>query len=50
MEYRLLGRTGVSVSPLCLGSSSCRWTPRPNHGGGSRKWIMREAENSLGGA
>ena len=28
-------------------SSSCRWTSRPNHSGGSRKWIMQEAENSL---
>jgi len=107
MEYRLLGRTGVSVSPLCLGTmmlgpwgnddradatriihraldaginfvdtadvysggvseeitgealqgrrddvvlATKFFMPmdgRPNHGGGSRKWIMREAENSL---
>ena len=107
MDHRLLGRTGVSVSPLCLGtmmfgpwgnadaptrsasstapstpastsstpptstrtasprrssarpcraaattscsprSSSCRWATDPNHGGGSRRWIMREVENSL---
>ena len=107
MEYRLLGRTGVSVSPLCLGTMmSGPWGnddraeairvihraldaginfvdtadvysggvseeitgealqgrrddvvlatkffmpmgDRPNHSGGSRKWIMREAENSL---
>ena len=107
MEYRLLGRTGVSVSPLCLGTMMLGpWgnddradatriihraldaginfvdtadvysggvseeiagealqgrrddvvlatkffmpmDDRPNHGGGSRKWIMREAENSL---
>src|SRR6476620_9627946 len=107
MEYRLLGRTGVSVSPLCLGTmmfgpwgnddraDSTRiihraldaginfvdtadvysggvseeivgealqgrrddvvlatkffmpMDDRPNHSGGSRKWIMQEAENSL---
>jgi aryl-alcohol dehydrogenase-like predicted oxidoreductase len=107
MEYRLLGRTGVSVSPLCLGTmmfgpwgnadradairvihhaldaginfvdtadvysggvseeivgealqgrrddvvlATKFFVPmddRPNHGGGSRKWIMQEAENSL---
>ncbi len=107
MEYRLLGRTGVSVSPLCLGAmmfgpwgnddradairvihraldaginfvdtadvysggvseeitgealrgrrddvvlATKFFMPmddRPNHGGGSRKWIMRAAENSL---
>jgi aryl-alcohol dehydrogenase-like predicted oxidoreductase len=107
MEYRLLGRTGVSVSPLCLGAmmfgpwgnddradairvihraldaginfvdtadvysggvseeivgealpgrrddvvlATKFFVPmddRPNHGGGSRKWIMQEAENSL---
>jgi aryl-alcohol dehydrogenase-like predicted oxidoreductase len=107
MEYRLLGRTGVSVSPLCLGTmmfgpwgnndradavrvihraldaginfvdtadvysggvseeitgealqgrrdevvlATKFFMPmddRPNHSGGSRKWIMQEAENSL---
>ena len=107
MEYRLLGRTGVSVSPLCLGTmmfgpwgnddhaDSIRiihraldaginfvdtadvysggvseeivgealqgrrddvvlatkffmpMDDRPNHSGGSRKWIMQEVENSL---
>jgi aryl-alcohol dehydrogenase-like predicted oxidoreductase len=107
MEYRLLGRTGVSVSPLCLGTMMFgSWgnddradairvihraldaginfvdtadvysggvseeitgealqgrrddvvlatkffmpmDDRPNHSGGSRKWIMQEAENSL---
>jgi hypothetical protein len=107
MEYRLLGRTGVSVSPLCLGAMMfgpwgnddradairvvhraldaginfvdtadvysgdvseeivgealqgrrdevvlatkffMSMDDRPNHGGGSRKWIMQEAENSL---
>ena len=107
MEYRLLGRTGVSVSPLCLGTMMLGpWgnndradairvihraldaginfvdtadvysggvseeitgealqrrrddvvlatkffmpmDDRPNHSGGSRKWIMQEAENSL---
>ena len=107
MEYRLLGRTGVSVSPLCLGTMMFGpWgsddradairvihraldaginfvdtadvysggvseeivgealqgrrddvvlatkffmpmSDRPNHSGGSRKWIMQEAENSL---
>ena len=107
MEYRLLGRTGVSVSPLCLGTmmfgpwgnddraDAIRVIHRaldaginfvdtadvysggvseeiigealqgrrddvvlatkffmpmddqPNHSGGSRKWIMQEAENSL---
>ena len=107
MEYRLLGRTGVSVSPLCLGAmmfgpwgnddradairvihraldaginfvdtadvysggvseeivgealqgrrddvvlATKFFMPmddRPNHSGGSRKWIMQEAENSL---
>ncbi|GLY29266.1 aldo/keto reductase [Kineosporia sp. NBRC 101731] len=107
MEYRLLGRTGLSVSPLCLGTmmfgpwgnddhdDSIRIIHRaldagvnfvdtadvysggvseeivgkalkgrrdevvlatkffmpmddaPNHGGGSRKWIVREVENSL---
>ncbi len=107
MEYRLLGRTGVSVSPLCLGTmmfgpwgnddradavriihraldaginfvdtadvysggvseeivgdalrgrrddvvlATKFFFPmgeRPNHGGGSRRWIMREVENSL---
>lgn len=107
MEYRKLGRTGVSVSPLCLGTmmfgpwgnpdraDSVRIIHRaldaginfvdtadvysegeserivgealkgrrddvvlatkffmpmggePNHGGGSRKWIMQEVEESL---
>ncbi|MBT0774245.1 aldo/keto reductase [Kineosporia sp. J2-2] len=107
MEYRLLGRTGLSVSSLCLGTmmfgpwgnddqdDSIRIIHRaldaginfvdtadvysngvseeivgkalkgrrddvvlatkffmpmdqqPNHGGGSRKWIMTEVENSL---
>ena len=107
MEYRLLGRTGVSVSPLCLGTmmfgpwgnddradairvihraldaginfvdtadvysggvseeitgealqgrrddvvlATKFFMPmddRPNRSGGSRKWIMQEAENSL---
>ena len=107
MEYRLLGRTGVSVSPLCLGTmmfgpwgnddradairvihraldaginfvdtadvysggvseeivgealqgrrddvvlATKFFMPmgdRPNHSGGSRKWIMQEAENSM---
>ena len=107
MEYRLLGRTGVSVSPLCLGTmmfgpwgnddradairvihraldaginfvdtadvysggvseeivgealqgrrddvvlATKFFMPmddRPNHSGGSRKWIMQEVENSL---
>ena len=107
MEYRLLGRTGVSVSPLCLGAMmSGPWgsddradairvihraldaginfagtagvysggvpeeitgealrgrrddvvlaakffvpmDDRPDHSGGSRKWIMQEAGNSL---
>jgi aryl-alcohol dehydrogenase-like predicted oxidoreductase len=107
MEYRLLGRTGVSVSPLCLGTmmfgpwgnddraDAIRVIHRaldaginfvdtadvysggvseeivgdalqgrrddivlatkffmpmdkePNRGGGSRKWIMQEVENSL---
>ncbi len=107
MEYRLLGRTGVSVSPLCLGTmmfgpwgnddraDAIRVIHRaldaginfvdtadvysggaseeivgealqgrrddivlatkffmpmdaaPNHSGGSRKWIIREVENSL---
>ena len=107
MEYRLLGRTGISVSPLCLGTmmfgpwgnddrpDSIRiihraldaginfvdtadvysggvseeivgdalqgrrddvvlatkffmpMDDRPNHSGGSRKWIMQEIENSL---
>jgi aryl-alcohol dehydrogenase-like predicted oxidoreductase len=107
MEYRLLGRTGVSVSPLCLGTmmfgpwgnddraDSIRiihhaldaginfvdtadvysggvseeivgealkgrrddvvlatkffmpMDAQPNHGGGSRRWIVREVENSL---
>jgi aryl-alcohol dehydrogenase-like predicted oxidoreductase len=107
MDYRLLGRTGVSVSPLCLGTmmfgpwgnddradairvihraldaginfvdtadvysggvseeitgealrgrrddvvlATKFFMPmddRPNQGGGSRKWIMQEAENSL---
>jgi hypothetical protein len=107
MEYRLLGRTGVSVSPLCLGTmmfgpwgnddradairvihraldaginfvdtadvysggmseeivgealqgrrddvvlATKFFMPmddRPNHCGGSRKWIMQAAENSL---
>ena len=107
MEYRKLGRTGVSVSPLCLGTMMFgRWgNPdradsvriihraldaginfvdtadvysegeserivgealkgrrddvvlatkffmpmggEPNHGGGSRKWIMQEVEESL---
>ena len=107
MEYRKLGRTGVAVSPLCLGTmmfgawgnqdrqDSIRIIHRaldsginfvdsadvysageseeivgealkgrrddvvlatkffmpmdgqPNHGGGSRKWIMQEVENSL---
>jgi aryl-alcohol dehydrogenase-like predicted oxidoreductase len=107
MEYRLLGRTGVSVSPLCLGAMMFGpWgnddradairvihraldaginfvdtadvysggvseeivgealqgrrddvvlatkffmpmNDRPNHSGGSRKWIMQEAEDSL---
>jgi len=107
MEYRLLGRTGVSVSPLCLGTmmfgpwgnddradairvihraldaginfvdtaevysggvseeivgealqgrrddvvlATKFFMPmgdRPNHSGGSRKWIMQETENSL---
>ena len=107
MEYRLLGRTGVSVSPLCLGAmmfgpwgnddradairvihraldaginfvdtadvysggvseeivgealqgrrdgvvlATKFFMPmddRPNRSGGSRKWIMQEAENSL---
>jgi aryl-alcohol dehydrogenase-like predicted oxidoreductase len=107
MENRLLGRTGVSVSPLCLGTmmfgpwgnddrtdavrvihraldaginfvdtadvysggvseeivgealqgrrddvvlATKFFMPmddRPNHGGGSRKWIMQEVENSL---
>ena len=107
MEYRLLGRTGVSVSPLCLGTmmfgpwgnddradairiihraldaginfvdtadvysggvseeilgealrgrrddvvlASKFFMPmddRPNHGGGSRRWIIREVEASL---
>jgi aryl-alcohol dehydrogenase-like predicted oxidoreductase len=107
MQYRLLGRTGVSVSPLCLGTmmlgpwgnddrgdaigiirraldaginfidtadvysggaaeeitgealqgrrddvvlATKFFMPvdgRPNHGGGSRKWIMRAAEDSL---
>ena len=107
MEYRLLGRTGVSVSPLCLGTmmfgpwgnddradairvihraldaginfvdtadvysggvseeivgealqgrrddvvlATKFFVPvddRPNHSGGSRKWVMQEVENSL---
>ena len=107
MEYRLLGRTGVSVSPLCLGTmmfgpwgnddradairiihraldaginfvdtadvysdgvseeivgealqgrrddvvlATKFFMPmdeRPNHSGGSRRWIMQEVENSL---
>ena len=107
MEYRLLGRTGVSVSPLCLGTmmfgpwgnddradairvihraldaginfvdtadvysggvseeivgealqgrrddvvlATKFFMPmddRPNHGGGSRRWIIQEVENSL---
>src|SRR6201991_664844 len=107
MDYRLLGRTGVSVSSLCLGTmmfgpwgnddrtdavrvihraldaginfvdtadvysggvseeitgealqgrrddvvlATKFFMPmddRPNHSGGSRKWIMQEAENSL---
>jgi len=107
MDYRLLGRTGVSVSPLCLGAMmfgswgnddradairiihhalgaginfvdtadvySCGESEeivgaalqgrrgdvvlatkffmpmddRPNHSGGSRKWIIEEVENSL---
>jgi aryl-alcohol dehydrogenase-like predicted oxidoreductase len=107
MEYRTLGRTGVKVSPLCLGTmmfgawgnqdhdDSIRiihkaldsginfvdtadvysggeseeivgkalkgrrddvvlatkffmpMDDRPNHSGGSRKWIMQEVENSL---
>jgi aryl-alcohol dehydrogenase-like predicted oxidoreductase len=107
MKYRLLGRTGVSVSPLCLGTmmfgpwgnddhadavrvihraldaginfvdtadvysggvseeitgealrgrrddvvlATKFFMPmddRPNHSGGSRKWIMQEVENSL---
>ena len=107
MEYRPLGRTGVSVSPLCLGAmmfgpwgnddradairvihraldaginfvdtadvysggvseeivgaalqgrrddvvlATKFFMPmdgRPNHGGGSRKWIIQAAENSL---
>ncbi|GAB3259034.1 aldo/keto reductase [Kineosporia babensis] len=107
MEYRLLGRTGLSVSPLCLGAmmfgpwgnsdqaesvkiihramdagvnfidtadvysggvseeivgqalqgrrdevvlATKFFMPmddRPNHGGGSRKWIIQEVENSL---
>ena len=107
MEYRLLGRTGVSVSPLCLGAmmfgpwgnddradairvihraldaginfvdtadvysggvseeivgealqgrrddvvlATKFFMPmddRPNHGGGSRRWIIQEVENSL---
>jgi aryl-alcohol dehydrogenase-like predicted oxidoreductase len=107
MDYRLLGRTGVSVSPLCLGTmmfgpwgnddradairvihhaldaginfvdtadvysdgiseeivgaalqgrrddvvlATKFFMPmddRPNHSGGSRKWIIQEVENSL---
>ncbi len=107
MEYRLLGRTGVSVSPLCLGAmmfgpwgnddradairvihraldaginfvdtadvysggvseeivgaalqgrrddvvlATKFFMPmddRPNHGGGSRRWIIQEVEASL---
>lgn len=107
MEYRLLGRTGVSVSPLCLGAmmfgpwgnddradakriihhaldaginfvdtadvysggvseeivgaalqgrrddvvlATKFFMPmddRPNHSGGSRRWIIQEVENSL---
>ena len=107
MEYRLLGRTGVQVSPLCLGTMMFgAWGNRdvtdsvriihhaldagvnfvdtadvysageseeivgkalkgrrddvvlatkffmpmgegPNHGGGSRRWILQEVENSL---
>jgi aryl-alcohol dehydrogenase-like predicted oxidoreductase len=107
MEYRLLGRTGVAVSPLCLGAmmfgpwgnddradairiihraldaginvvdtadvysggvseeivgdalrgrrddvvlATKFFIPmddRPNHGGGSRRWIIREVEASL---
>ncbi len=107
MDYRILGRTGVSVSPLCLGTMMFgRWgnddradairvihhaldaginfvdtadvyssggseeivgealqgrrddvvlatkffmpmDERANHGGGSRKWIIHEVENSL---
>jgi aryl-alcohol dehydrogenase-like predicted oxidoreductase len=107
MEYRLLGRTGVEVSPLCLGTMMFgAWGNRdvedsvriihhaldsginfvdtadvysageseeivgkalkgrrddvvlatkffmpmgegPNHAGGSRRWIIREVENSL---
>jgi aryl-alcohol dehydrogenase-like predicted oxidoreductase len=31
MEYRLLGRTGVRVSPLCLGVITFVWTI-PQHG------------------
>lgn len=107
MEYRPLGRTGMHVSPLCLGTmmfgargdtdaDSCaaivhraidhgvnfidtadiyargeseeilgkalrgrrddivlatkvnnQMTPEPNHGGNSRRWIMRAVEDSL---
>ena len=27
MDYRLLGRTGVRVSPLCLGGMNFGWIP-----------------------
>src|SRR6478752_10008529 len=48
MQNRILGRTGVSVSPLCLGTMMFMpMGDEPNHRGGSRRWIMRSVEDSL---
>ncbi len=40
MEYRTLGRTGLKVSPLCLGCMSFRDPSRGNH-----SWILNEEQS-----
>src|SRR6185369_14666130 len=78
MEYRSLGRTGIQVSPLCLGAMMFGSWGEPDHDtsiatihaaidaginfidtadvysqgdpnqrGNSRRWIVREVEQSL---